>query len=475
MRAATASRLVLLLAALTACSSDDTGDDDPGPLTLAAFDGAAAQTGPVATAVAVRPAVRVTRDGAGVAGTTVVFTVAAGGGAVTGGTVVTDAEGVARVGSWTLGTTVGANALTATATGVTGSVTFTATGTVGAAATIAKVAGADGQQATVGAAVTTRPSAKVTDAHGNPVTGHAVLFAVAAGGGAVTGAAATTDAAGIATVGSWTMGNAPGANGLTATATGLAGSPLTWTATAVVGPPAVLVKVAGDNQTAAVGTAVAIAPSVRVEDARGNLLATQAVTFAPTTGGGNVTGGQQVSGVNGVATVGSWLLGPVAGANVLTATAGAASITFAATGSAAFNPAPFAGTYNGTWTNTTFGSTGSGQAIVTVNGGASTATVTASATGNVLGQGGGAAPGLQAGAYTGAGANFAGVLPVMGTVTATINAAGQITASAINIPGGGITRWDATGTITATTIQMTFTVTFTVGAPATGTITLTKP
>ncbi|MBL0210289.1 MAG: hypothetical protein IPQ13_05165 [Holophagaceae bacterium] len=49
----------------------------------------------------------------------------------------------------------------------------------------------------------------------------------------ITGAVQQTSAAGIATVGSWTLSTTPGTNTLTATAPGLTGSPVTFTATAV--------------------------------------------------------------------------------------------------------------------------------------------------------------------------------------------------------------------------------------------------
>ena len=52
----------------------------------------------------------------------------------------------------------------------------------------------------------------------------------------VTGGNQTTNASGIATVGSWTLGTTTGANTLTATSTGLTGSPLTYNATATAAP-----------------------------------------------------------------------------------------------------------------------------------------------------------------------------------------------------------------------------------------------
>ena len=67
-------------------------------------------------------------------------------------------------------------------------------------------AAATAQTVHVGTPVTSPPSVLVTDANDNPVAGVAVTFAVGLGSGTITGANATTDAAGIATVGSWTLG-----------------------------------------------------------------------------------------------------------------------------------------------------------------------------------------------------------------------------------------------------------------------------
>jgi hypothetical protein len=149
----------------------------------------------------------------------------------------------------------------------------------------------------------------------------------------VAGANATTDATGIAKVTSWTLGGTVGANTLTATATGLSGSPVTFSATGTVGPASQLTKVAGDGQTAGVGTAVAVAPSVKLADANGNAVSGATVTFAVASGGGSVTGATQTTNAQGVATVGSWTLGSAAGANTLTASAtGVTAATFTATG-----------------------------------------------------------------------------------------------------------------------------------------------
>lgn len=232
-----------VVAILSSCGGETTNPPPPPPpppgppATLAkqAGDGQAANVG---TAAATAPAVKVT-DASGVAlsGVAVTFAVASGGGAVTGGAASTGANGIATVGSWTLGTAPGANTLTATVagSGVTGNpVTFIATANAGPAKTLTKEAG-DNQNGTPSTAVAVLPFVKVVDQFNNPVAGVTVTFAVASGGGAITGATQTTCAEGCATVGSWTLGPAPGPNTLTATVagTGVTGNPATFTATAV--------------------------------------------------------------------------------------------------------------------------------------------------------------------------------------------------------------------------------------------------
>src|SRR5207302_2053643 len=143
-------------------------------------------------------------NGNPVTGVAVTFTPAAGSGTVTPTTPVsTGSGGIAAVTSWTLRPTVGPNTRTAASGSHSGSpVTFTATGTAGAAATIAANSPTS-QSATAGTAVSTPPSVIVKDANGNPVAQVAVTFAVAPGNGTITGASQTTNASGVATVGSW--------------------------------------------------------------------------------------------------------------------------------------------------------------------------------------------------------------------------------------------------------------------------------
>jgi hypothetical protein len=212
--------LMLAMAFLVAPVSADT-------MTVNAGNG---QTAIAGTAVTTLPSVSV-KDAANnpVVGVPVIFAVATGGGTATGLTAITDSSGIATIGSWTLGMTAGSNTLTVTNTSMSGSPqTFTATGTAGTATQLAINAG-NSQSALIGTAVTTPPSVIVKDANNNPVSGVSVTFAVASGGGSVSGGSATTGTNGIASAGGWTLGTTAGTNTLTVTSGSL--TPVTFTAT----------------------------------------------------------------------------------------------------------------------------------------------------------------------------------------------------------------------------------------------------
>ena len=266
-------------------------------------------------------------------GETVTFEVVTGGGSVSGATVTTDASGVATVGAWTLGPAAGQNVLRAVS-GSLASIVFTATSVAGTAVSISKNGG-DGQTSAAGSAVPIPPSVLVKDGNGNPTPGVSVTFTVVSGGGSVTGAAATSNSSGVATVGSWTLGSGLGANTLRATSGTL--ESVLFTATTVAGNAASIAINAGNNQTALTGTPVPVPPSVIVKDGNGNPRPGASVTFAVVSGGGSVTGAAVVTNADGVAAVGSWTLGASTGANSLSATvAGLPPVTFVATATSSF-------------------------------------------------------------------------------------------------------------------------------------------
>src|SRR4029079_1627495 len=151
----------------------------------------------------------------------------------------------------------GTSTITATSEGK--SATSIVTVVPGPASALAIAAG-DGQTAAAGLPVATLPAVKVTDAFGNAVTGFAITFAVASGGGTITGGAATTNSSGIATVGSWTLGTKVGSNTLTASGAGLTPASVTFTAQASAGAASKVVGIAGLNQTATAGGPVTTLP-----------------------------------------------------------------------------------------------------------------------------------------------------------------------------------------------------------------------
>jgi adhesin/invasin len=106
---------------------------------------------------------------------------------------------------------------------------------VAPASRIERVEG-NNQTAGTGDQVPVSPAVRVTNALGQPVSGIGVTFVVTSGGGTVVGGSQTTNADGIARVGSWTLG-APGRNTLEARASSLSGSPVVFEATATSEQP----------------------------------------------------------------------------------------------------------------------------------------------------------------------------------------------------------------------------------------------
>jgi plastocyanin len=256
------------------------------------------------------------------------------GGATLSGTVTANAvSGVASFADLTVSTAGSDFTLIASAAGLTDatSTPFEVLFAHGVATSLENVPGA-GESATVGTAVDPRPTVKAIDGFGDPVANVDVTFSAGAGGGAVDGGEQTTDAAGLATVGQWTLGTTAGTNTLFADSPGL--ERVTFTAEGTADAAAVMSLNLGNGQSASRGTPVAEPPSVLVEDNFGNPVAGVTVTFAVESGGGSVTDPVQATGDNGAAFVGGWTLGPDLGDNTLTATSddlAGSPVTFTAT------------------------------------------------------------------------------------------------------------------------------------------------
>ncbi len=219
--------------------------------------------------------------------------------------------------------------------------------------------------AAAGSAFGTQPAIETRDAFGNDSSSglggsRIVTIALQSGTGTLQGTTTvdigTANGNGAGTYSGLRI-DTTGAKTLSISAPGLTGA-TSNSFTVAPGPAAVIVKLAGDNQTAPAGSTLPTDPSVRIEDAFTNAIPSQPVTFAPAAGSGSVTGGSQTTNGSGVATVTSWTLGPTAGANTLNVTAGAASTSFSAIGICTYTTLA-----SGTWND---GSTWVGGCVPTI-------------------------------------------------------------------------------------------------------------
>lgn len=288
------------------------------------------QSAPVNAAVAIAPSVRLAdRYGNPVPGHSVTFLVLSGGGAVTGSPALSNASGIATVGSWSMGPTAGTNTLRATAAGLPSSpVVFTATGQALMVPQLA-ITTQPAVNAQSGVVLTPQPVLQLQDNQGQPLhqAGVAVTASINSGGGTLGGTVTVnTDANGVVTFTNLSISGLVGPRTLAFNATGVTGI-TSGTVNLAAGPAGVIAVNDGNGQSANAGTALGTAPSVKVTDGAGNPVAGVSVTFIPATGGGSVTGGVQNTDALGVARVGSWTMGPTSGSNTLTATATGSGIS----------------------------------------------------------------------------------------------------------------------------------------------------
>ena len=233
----------------------------------------------------------------------------------------------------------------------------TVTYSAGAASQIAVNAG-DSQTATVGSVVGTAPSVMVKDANNNPVSDVGVTFANGTGGLVSGKMTATTGLDGIATfAGAWRLGNTAGSNTLTATSTGLGGSPLTFMATGIVGAASqIVIETAADGfgsaitaQSVASGTTFTVYAISR--DALNNFVANVAATWSLASKSGGVVDGDLVAAGDGKSAVfsahltGSATLQAVSGS--LTDDAGVVTVTNGSASQLLFTTQPSSNTVSG--------------------------------------------------------------------------------------------------------------------------------
>lgn len=162
----------------------------------------------------------------------------------------------------------------------------------------------DNQSAAPATRVAVSPAVSVRDSAGNLLSGVVVTFAVALGGGSITGATAVTNVSGAANLGAWMLGATPGTNTVTATVSELAPVVFTATAAAAVAQPATRLGIVTQPSGGTTGAVLSSQPVVHVRDANGGTVlgATDTVTASLNGAGGTLGGTATVGAVNGVAT-----------------------------------------------------------------------------------------------------------------------------------------------------------------------------
>ncbi len=322
-----------LSAATSACGGGIVLPDEnqAAAITIESGDG---QNAPAGATLGQPLVIRVVDDlGRSVQGQTVVFTVQSGGGSVDPASIRTGSDGRAGV-TWTLGAAAGQQQVQALAQGdgapANLSVSFTATALTGAGAALQIVKG-DNQTAPVGSAPADSLVVRAVDALDNPVSGIEVHWTVD-GGGSISPASVTTDADGLAAA-QRVLGNTAGTQTAQAAADGIAG--VTFTSTAVPANPTVLRLVSGDGQTGSVGNPLAEPLVVRLEDANGNGVGGQPITFVAGQSAGSVDPINTTTDPSGLAST-TWTLGQSLGGKTANAIfSGLPPVAFTATAVAA--------------------------------------------------------------------------------------------------------------------------------------------
>jgi hypothetical protein len=210
-------------------------------------------------------------------------------------------------------------------------VPFTLTALSADAFGIAAVSG-EGQNGQVGATLPQPLVVQVSDNFGNPIPNVTVDWNVT-GGGSVNPSSPQTDVNGRVSA-ERTLGNTAGEWTTVATATGLAGSPVTFIHQVSAGNASRVEIVSGNGQNAQAGTQLSDDLVVRVLDADDNPISQRAVEWVIGEGGGTANPARSNTDGQGYART-SWTLGPAPGRNTLNAVVsgvGEGRVTFTATG-----------------------------------------------------------------------------------------------------------------------------------------------
>jgi len=307
----------------------------PGPPAVVSATTEVLQFTVVSKPVTVIPAVQVTDAfGNPIGGVVVTFELTVLGSVLTGTDRVSDGNGLAALGSWTIGPDAIRYGIRARLAGGAAAV-FEAQGIP---ATVTAVAGI-GQTANAGTAVAVPPAVRASREDGSPLPGVTVTFVVVAGAGVVQGAGTVTGSDGIAAASGWILGPAPGQNQVEAQLDGP--QAVAFTATGIAGAVASASATSPTAMTGFFGNFVPAAPTVVLRDAQGNPVAGSAVSFELLQADGQLIGTTQVSDFMGRVILGGWRLGSGGSQQVRASGQGFAPIIFTTTATA-----PPASTFN---------------------------------------------------------------------------------------------------------------------------------
>ncbi len=279
--------------------------------------------------------VRVTdTNGNAASGVGVTWSRVSGSGTLSAATSTTDAQGQTQA-TYTLGNGSGTDVVRAAITAQPASgVDFTLTTRPRAPSRVVVVSG-DDQSGTVGTTASQPLVVRATDETGQAVPGVDIIWN-RTNGAVLSASTSTTDATGQSSV-NVTYPTQPGTFSVSAQLATLSGASVGFSLSATAGPAAALNVTAGAGQSASGDATLPVAPAVLVTDRYGNLLAGVSVVFVAGNGG-SVTGSPATTNASGVATLGSWTLGPTAGTQTLTVSAGAVSTTILATATVVATP-----------------------------------------------------------------------------------------------------------------------------------------
>ena len=309
------SRLVAPLILLAACKSG-TEPKRAAVLTIASPAPSTARSG---VAFDAGPAVQlVDQDGSTFAEAGVAVSVAlVEQGGTLGGTTTrtTDANGRAAFSDLVISGTAGSYTLRFTAAGLTAAVSAPVVLGAGPAATVSPASPLT-LAGTVGAPVAGPPAVVVKDASGNVVPNVGVVFVNPEVGSTLTGSAPVTNAAGVATLGGWTLPTHIGQYTLSATAAGVS-TPVIFTATATPDAPQSM-QASESGQSSLYGSRLQVPLQARVLDQYGNPTPGVVVTWGSVTGAGTVEPIDVATDADGAVRA-NYRLGTTPGANLVRA------------------------------------------------------------------------------------------------------------------------------------------------------------